>query len=384
MEPVTTTAGQVPQRILTVQLEDRSYPVRIGRGLIRDAVNLLPFNMQGKTLFILTDDHARPYAEDLQRVLEKATGAAAVHLFPVPPGEESKSMRWYEKVMNWLLDSGVTRQSVLFAVGGGVVGDLGGFAAATILRGIHLVQIPTTLLAQVDSGVGGKTAIDMKQGKNLVGAFYQPSLVLCDLNTLETLNMRQRLAGYAEIIKYGFINDPEFFVWLEKNGKAVCDLEEHALAYAIETACRKKAEIVAQDEREADVRALLNFGHTFGHALEASVGYSDKLLHGEAVAVGMMMALRLSQRLGYCNDEAYIRLGDHLRAMGLPTSIRDLNGIVPGDPAALVRLMYADKKAEAGGLTFVLVKRIGESFVARQVPEEDVLAVVLQSMHGDR
>lgn len=382
MQPVTTPAGQVPPRILMVQLEDRSYPVRIGRGLIRDAVYLLPFSTQGKILFILTDENARPYADDLQRGLEKNTGAAAVHVFPVPPGEESKSLHWYEKILNWMLDCGVTRQSVLFAVGGGVVGDLGGFAAATILRGIHLVQIPTTLLAQVDSGVGGKTAIDMKQGKNLVGAFYQPSLVLCDLNTLETLDMRQRMAGYAEIIKYGVINDPEFFAWLEKNGKAVCELEEYALAYAIETACRKKAEIVAQDEREADIRALLNLGHTFGHALEAAAGYSDKLLHGEGVAVGMMMALSLSQRLGYCDDEPRARLGDHLRDIGLPTSLRDLREIIHCDPAALVRLMYADKKAEAGGLTFVLVRKIGEAFVAHQVPEEDVLTVVQQSMHG--
>ncbi len=382
MQPVTIPDGQTPQRVLMVQLEDRSYPVRIGRGLIRECPEFLPFPLQGRTLFILTDVNARPYAESLRAVLEKRAGVAGVHLFPILPGEESKSLDWYEKILNWMLDSGVNRQSVLFAVGGGVVGDLGGFVAATILRGIPLVQIPTTLLAQVDSGVGGKTAIDMKQGKNLVGAFYQPSLVLCDLNTLETLNIRQRLAGYAEIIKYGFINDPDFFAWLEKNGRAVCDLEEHALAFAIETACRKKAEIVAQDEREADVRALLNFGHTFGHALEASTGYSDRLLHGEGVAVGMMMALALSQRLGYCDDEPRSRLGAHLRDIGLPTSIQDLKGIIHDDPATLVRLMYADKKAEAGGLTFVLARRIGAAFVARQVPEEDVLAVVQQSING--
>jgi 3-dehydroquinate synthase len=382
IQPEASGGDNPSQRVLTVSLGDRSYPVRIGRDLIRDIVNYVPFSMKDKNIFILTDENARPYADQIRHVLQKTAGAMAIHVFPVPPGEESKSFLWYEKVLHWMLDSGVTRQSVLFAVGGGVVGDLAGFAAATVLRGIHLVQIPTTLLAQVDSGVGGKTAIDMPQGKNLVGAFYQPSAVLCDLNTLETLNVRQRLAGYAEIIKYGVINDPEFFVWLERDGKAVCDLEEHALAHAIETACRKKAEIVAQDEREADVRALLNFGHTFGHALEAAVGYSSKLLHGEAVAVGMMMALRLSERMGHCNDEPAARLGDHLREIGLPTSIRDLKGIIPEDPAALVRLMYADKKAEAGGLTFILVRRIGEAFVARRVPEEEVLAVVKGSMHG--
>lgn len=370
------------QRVLSVDLGARSYVVRIGRDLIRDVMDFLPMDVAGKTLFILTDENARPYALELQRVLEKSAGAAAVHLFPVPPGEDSKSLRWYEKVVNWMLDSGVTRKSVLFAVGGGVVGDLAGFVAATVLRGIGFVQIPTTLLAQVDSGVGGKTGIDMPQGKNLVGAFYQPELVLCDLNTLETLNVRQRLAGYAEILKYGLINDPEFFMWLERNGRAVCELEPQALAFAIEVACRKKAEIVAQDEREADIRAFLNFGHTFGHALEAASGYSDRLLHGEAVAVGMMMALHLSQRLGYCNDEAIVRLGEHLRAIGLPLTIRDLNGIIPEDAGALVRRMYADKKAEAGGLTFVLARRIGDVFVARRVPEEDVLAVIRQSMNG--
>jgi 3-dehydroquinate synthase len=377
------SGSEISMRLVTVHLGERTYPVHIGRGLLPDITHYLPEEMKltGKILFVLTDENAKPYAETLKTALENRSGAEAVHVLPVPPGEETKSFRWYEIVLNWMLDSGVTRQSVLFAVGGGVVGDLGGFAAATVLRGIPFVQVPTTLLAQVDSGVGGKTAIDTAQGKNLVGAFYQPVAVICDLDTLETLDKRQRLAGYAEIIKYGLINDAEFFMWLEENGKALCNLEAEPLAQAIEIACRKKADIVSLDELETDVRRLLNLGHTFGHALEAAAGYSGDLLHGEAVAVGMMLAISLSIRLGHCQDEPLHRLRDHLQEIGLPTSIRDLQGIVPHDPQRLVRSMYADKKAETGGLTFVLLKKIGEAFVERRVPEEEVLAVLKQSMH---
>lgn len=370
-------------RLVVVHLGERTYPIHIGRGLIDDITDFLPddLNLANKTLFILTDDNAKPYAEKLRTVLEDQSGAAAVHLLPVPPGEETKSMLWYEKIVNWLLDSGVTRGSTLFTVGGGVIGDLGGFAAATTLRGIGFVQVATTLLAQVDSGVGGKTAIDMPQGKNLLGAFYQPSAVICDLETLDTLDGRQIRAGYGEILKYGLINDLDFFEWLEDNGQALCNRSADVMAKAIELSCRKKADIVSVDEYEADVRMLLNFGHTFAHVMEAAAGYSGDLLHGEAVAVGMVQATKLSIRLGYCNDQVLIRLRDHLKDVGLPTSLRDLNGIVPHDPQRLVRLMYADKKAETGGLTFVLLKKIGEAFIARNVPEEDVLAVLKQSMH---
>ena len=369
-------------RIVNVHLGDRSYPVHIGRDLIPAVAELIPHDMKGKILFILTDENAKPYAEQLQAVLQQKSGAASVFMLPVPPGEETKTFRWYERIVNWMLDSGVTRQSVLFTVGGGVVGDLGGFAAATVLRGIGFVQVPTTLLAQVDSGIGGKTAIDMPQGKNLVGAFYQPLAVLCDLSTLETLNARQRLAGYAEIIKYGLINDPVFFTWLETHGKALCDLEPVELAEAIEVSCRKKAEIVAADEREEDMRKLLNLGHTFAHALEVAAGYGEGLLHGEAVAIGLVLAAKLSVRLGHCSDDVVDHIRDHLKSVGLPCSIRDVAQAVSADPARLVRLMYADKKAEAGGLTFILLKRIGDAFVARRVPEEEVVAVLNESIHG--
>lgn len=380
---MSITGTESGLRLVAVHLGERTYPIHIGRGLIDDVMAFLPeeLNLSQKTLFILTDDNAKPYAEKLKAVLEDKSGAAAVHLLPVPPGEESKSFLWYEKIVNWMLDSGVTRKSTLFTVGGGVVGDLGGFAAATTLRGIGFVQVATTLLAQVDSGVGGKTGIDTPQGKNLVGAFYQPSAVICDLGTLDTLEKRQILAGYAEIIKYGLINDLDFFEWLEESGKALCDREANALSQAIEISCRKKADIVSADEYEADMRMLLNFGHTFAHAMEAAAGYSGDLLHGEAVAVGMVQATKLSIRLGYCNESVLERLTYHLKEIGLPTSLRDLDGVVPHDAARLVRLMYADKKAETGGLTFILLKKIGEAFVERSVPEEEVLAVLKQSMH---
>lgn len=384
--PDTGTNGNADEgglRLVVVHLGKRTYPIHIGRGLIDDVTEFLPEDLvlEGRTLFVLTDDNAKPYAEKLKDVLEDTSGAAAVHLLPLPPGEETKSLHWYEKLVNWMLDSGVTRGSTLFAVGGGVIGDLGGFAAATTLRGIGFVQVPTTLLAQVDSGVGGKTAIDMPQGKNLIGAFYQPSAVICDLDTLDTLDARQMRAGYSEIVKYGLIKDLSFFEWLEDNGKALCDRRADVVAEAIEISCRKKADIVSVDEYEADLRMLLNFGHTFAHVMEAAAGYSGDLLHGEAVAVGMVQATKLSISLGYCNDQALIVLRDHLREIGLPTSLRDLDGIVPHDPKRLVRLMYADKKAETGGLTFVLLKKIGEAFVEHNVPEEDVLAVLKQSMH---
>ncbi len=251
------------------------------------------------------------------------------------------------------------------------------------LRGIPFVQVPTTLLAQVDSSIGGKTAIDMKQGKNMVGAFYQPISVLCDFDSLKTLSQRHCRAGYAEIVKYGLIRDADFFAWLEKNGNAVCSLEGGALAHAVETACRIKTEIVVRDEHESGLRALLNFGHTFGHALEVSSGYSEKLLHGEAVSIGMVMALKLSARLGYLDRQPVDRVESHLRKMGLPTGLRLLKGVLADDSQGLVQLMYADKKSDGEHLTFILSQKIGEAFVEYRVPEHDVLAVVNESMNGE-
>lgn len=366
---------------VAVELGARSYPVHIGAGLLAEVADCVPVSLKGKRLFILTDANARPYADIVKAGVEKA-GAESAFILAVPPGEGSKSMHWYETVLGWMLDHGVTRQSILFAVGGGVIGDLGGFAAATVLRGIDFVQVPTTLLAMVDSAVGGKTAIDMPQGKNVVGAFHQPLGVVADTDVLRSLPVRQMRAGYAEAVKHGVMGDAAFFAWLEQNGRDVLALRPEALAAFVAQNCRIKAAIVGEDEKESGRRALLNLGHTFGHALEVSCGYSEELLHGEAVAAGMMMALDLSMRLGYASQDDCRRVEAHLRDVGLPTGAGHLKNILTHDAAGLVQLMYADKKAEAGRLNFVLVKKIGESFVARGVAEQEALAVVQDALGG--
>jgi 3-dehydroquinate synthase len=365
---------------VNVDLGDRSYQVHIGHGLLAQAMGLIP-PMTGRVAFILTDTNTKVYGEALKAQLAKS--AAAVHLFTVPPGEETKSFGWFEKTIDWMLDQQVTRQSVLFAVGGGVIGDLGGFSAASVLRGIDFVQVPTTLLAMVDSSVGGKTGIDTRHGKNLIGAFHQPVSVIADSDVLKTLPAREMRAGYAEAVKHGALGDAPFFGWLEANGQKVLALDPVALAKFVETNCAIKAAIVAQDEKEAGRRALLNLGHTFGHALENAAGYSGILLHGEAVAVGCVLAAQLSLRLNFCDAETLSRLRNHLKSAGLPTSIKDIAQTAAYDPAALVKSMYGDKKAETGGLTFVLLNKIGDAFVQRRVAEEDVMAVLKQSIQGE-
>lgn len=363
-----------------INLGERSYAVRIGPGILPRVTEFVP-GIEGATLFILTDMNAKPYAEDLQTFLEQK--AHSVHLMAVPAGEASKSLASYEQVLNWMLDHTVTRQSMLFAVGGGVIGDLGGFVAATVLRGIPFVQVPTTLLAMIDSSVGGKTGIDSAQGKNLVGAFHQPVSVLADTEILKTLPAREMRAGYAEAVKHGALGDEVFFKWLEENGRDVLALKPDAVAVFVQENCRIKAMIVAEDEKESGRRALLNLGHTFGHALETAAGYSGVLLHGEAVAVGCVLAAQLSLRLGYCDEGTVERLRKHLKSVDLPTSIRAIGNAGPFNPVALVQSMYSDKKAETGGLTFVLLKKIGGAFVQKRVPEIDVLAVLNQSMQGE-
>jgi len=261
---------------------------------------------------------------------------------------------------------------MLLALGGGVVGDLTGFAAATLLRGVDFLQIPTTLLAQVDSSVGGKTGINTRHGKNLIGAFYQPRLVLADTGVLDTLPKRELLAGYAEVAKYGLIDDPEFWAWCEQNGNAVLAGDAAKRTYAIEQSCRAKARIVAADERETtDLRALLNLGHTFGHALEAETGFGPDLLHGEAVGAGMALAFDLSAQLGLCPAEDAVRVRKHLAAVGLPVRLRGIGGANrrAWDSNRLIEHMRGDKKAEAGKLTFILARGIGKAFVTRQVDE---------------
>jgi 3-dehydroquinate synthase len=289
----------------------------------------------------------------------------------VPPGESSKSFEVLEKVCDGLIAARIERSDVVIALGGGVVGDLAGFAAAIVRRGVDYVQVPTSLLAQVDSSVGGKTAIDTSHGKNLVGAFYQPKLVLIDIDTLKTLPKREILAGYAEVVKYGLLGDMKFFAWCEKNGPALRDGDAAARAYAVLESCRAKAEVVAEDEREDGRRALLNLGHTFGHALEAATGFGPELLHGEAISIGMVMAFDLSVTLGLCPAADAARVRAHFKAMGLPTGLDALGNRRP-DTASLIAKMRRDKKVRGGAITFILVRGIGQAFIARDVDMAEV------------
>ena len=356
-----------------VRLGTRSYDIHIGHGLIAQAGHLLSTHARG-TIPVVTDEHvAKRHLPALQAAMAE-TGLTA-HPIVLEPGESSKSFSGLEHLCSALLGSGVGRDGLIIALGGGVIGDLTGFAAGILKRGIGFVQIPTTLLAMVDSSVGGKTAINTAEGKNLVGLFHQPKLVIADVALLDTLPQRELRAGYAEIVKYGLLGDTEFFSWLETNGAAMLagdvDLRERAIARS----CRMKADIVARDETETGERALLNLGHTFGHALEAATGYSARLLHGEAVAIGMVLALRLSVRLGLAPPDALTRLENHLRQVGLPLSPGDIPGPKPG-PDELLAHMAHDKKAFGGRLTFVLLRQIGEAFVSRDVPESAVRAIL--------
>jgi 3-dehydroquinate synthase len=361
-----------------VELGDRSYDILIGEGLIGRAGELIgPLLARPRALIVTDSNVAEVHLPVLERAL--AESEIAFDAFVLPPGEHTKDFSHLEQLTQRLLQAGLDRRSMLIALGGGVIGDLAGFAAAVLLRGIDFIQIPTTLLAQVDSSVGGKTAIDMPQGKNLVGAFHQPRLVLADTATLATLPRRQRLAGYAETVKYGLLGDLEFFHWLETHGTAVVECDAAAVRHAVATACRAKAAIVARDETEHGERALLNLGHTFGHALEIELGYSDELLHGEAVALGMTLAFELSAQLGVCAAAESDRVRRHLGAMGLPTGFADLGGRV-FDPARLVSHMRRDKKAEAGQLVFILARAIGEAFVARDVEAAEVERLLTESL----
>jgi 3-dehydroquinate synthase len=358
---------------LTVDLDGRSYDILIGAGLLSRAGDHLAAAIGRRRLVIVTDENvAREHLGTLEAGLDAAGYRHATII--VPPGEASKDLRRFPEFAERLLDQRIDRGTVIVAFGGGVVGDLAGFAAATLLRGVDFVQIPTTLLAQVDSSVGGKTGVDTRQGKNLVGAFHQPRLVLADLDTLATLPRRELLAGYAELVKYGILGDAGFFELMERTAERVLALDPAPLAAAISACCRMKAEIVAADEREAGRRALLNLGHTFGHALEAETGYSDALLHGEAVAIGMVLAAELSVSLGRLDPAAAARIRRHLGAVGLPTE----PSAIPGAPLPAGRLLHhmtLDKKATDGNLTFILLDAIGRS-VAERVPAADVERVL--------
>lgn len=349
---------------LTVALGERSYDIVIGSGLLTDAGRYLSPLLPSPRVIIVSDEQvAAYYLQPLQAALDAANIRHEAVI--VPAGEASKSFSRFEWLMNELLLRTPDRKTTLVALGGGVVGDLCGFAASVLLRGVPFVQIPTSLLAQVDSSVGGKTGINTPAGKNLVGSFYQPLLVLIDTDTLKTLPKRELRAGYAEVVKYGLIDDAPFFNWLEAEGDQVLAGHGAAMAHAIHTSCASKARIVAADEREGGVRALLNLGHTFGHALEAECGYGDTLVHGEAVAVGMVLACRLSEKMGQMKAEDTERLVAHLQRSGLPVSPKAIRSDWNAD--ALCRHFYADKKAEEGALTFITLRGIGHSVVSKQV-----------------
>lgn len=358
-------------RIVGVNLAGRSYDIAIGPGLIDRAGALAKKLLAGPRVVIVSDETVAPlYGARLAASFTNAGIDAAV--VTVPAGESSKEFAGFGRLLSDLLDRGVDRKTTLVALGGGVVGDLTGFAASVLLRGVDFIQVPTTLLAQVDSSVGGKTGINTRHGKNMVGTFYQPRLVLADTEVLDTLPRRELLAGYAEVVKYGLIDDPAFFDWCEANAAAVLEGDAAKRTYAIEQSCLAKARIVAADEREtADLRALLNLGHTFGHALEAETGFGADLLHGEAVGAGMAMAFDLSARIGLCSESEAARVNRHLASVGLPLRLRGIGGnnSRTWDSARLIGHMRGDKKAAAGRLTFVLVKGIGQAFVTRDVDE---------------
>jgi 3-dehydroquinate synthase len=357
-------------RAIPVGLGERAYEVRIGPGLLDRAGQIAaPFLPRGRTVIVTDRNVCDHHGERLAVAFERA--GIAVDVIALPPGEGTKSFDGLASLADQLLALELDRGDVITAFGGGVVGDLAGFAAAVYKRGIDFIQIPTTLLAQVDSSVGGKTAIDTARGKNLIGAFHQPRLVLADLDVLATLPPREVHAGYAEVVKYGLLGDAGFFAWLEAHGPRVTALEVEPLAHAVARSVEMKAEIVAEDEKEAGRRALLNLGHTFAHALEAETGYGEALLHGEAVGAGCALAFRFSALLGFCSDADAVRAERAIALGGLPTRLDQLVG-APFAADRLVAHMGQDKKAEGGRLTFILARGIGEAFVAKGVPAEDV------------
>ncbi len=368
---------------IEVALGERSYEIRIGRGLIAKAgahlAPLLGAHGIAAEVIVVTD---RNVAEHHLAALEESLRACGIsqRTIILEPGERSKDFAHLTRLMDDLIGGGLNRDAMVVALGGGVVGDLAGFAAAIALRGVDFVQIPTTLLSQVDSSVGGKTGINTAQGKNLVGAFYQPRMVLADVSALETLPRRELLAGYAEIVKYGLIRDAGFFGWLEQHGAALIEGDVAARMEAVARSCRAKAELVAADEFEHGERALLNLGHTFGHAMEAESGFSDRLLHGEAVAIGMVLAFELSARLGLCPEADAARLRAHLKAVGLPADAAKYGFTAD----SLIAHMHHDKKMRGGQITFILAHGIGEAVIAPDVDLGEVERLLTGTLAAHR
>jgi 3-dehydroquinate synthase len=362
---------------VNVALGKRAYDIVIGRGLVAKLGERIAALRSGCKVAIVTDENvARHHLAAAQAAL-KGAGVVAAPVI-VPPGESTKSIAMLERVCEALLDARIERGDLVLALGGGVVGDLAGFAAAVVRRGVDYVQVPTTLLAQVDSSVGGKTAINSAHGKNLIGAFYQPILVVADTALLDTLPAREFGAGYAEVVKYGLLGDAAFFAWLEANWRdlfAGGPAREHAVAVS----CRAKAAIVARDERETGDRMLLNLGHTFGHAFEAAAGFSERLLHGEAIGLGMALAFEFSARRGLIGEAEAARAIGHLAAVGLPTHVKDVPGGWPGIDA-MMDLISQDKKVRRGKLTFILLRGLGSAFVARDVDAAEVRVFLAEKL----
>jgi 3-dehydroquinate synthase len=362
-----------------VALGPRSYDIHIGAGVAIHAMESLTALGQGLRVAVITDTHVAPfYAESVVQALKGA--GFVVSLIVVEAGEISKDWATLAKICDEILSAKIERGDLLLALGGGVIGDLVGFAASIVRRGVRFVQMPTTLLAQVDSSVGGKTGINSSHGKNLIGSFYQPSLVLVDTTFLNTLPEREFKAGYAEVIKYGLINNIDFFDWCETHWREIFSGEGGAREHAIATSCRAKAAVVAKDEHEKGDRALLNLGHTFGHALERMTGYdAARLVHGEGVSIGMAMAFRFSAERELCVWDDAIRVSDHLCQVGLPTTLQD----IPGEHCsvdALLDAMLQDKKVVRGELTFILANGIGQSFIAKDIPISDVRAFLEEEL----
>jgi len=363
---------------LRVELGPRSYDILIGSGLIGDAGrHIQALGANARTLIVTDQNVAKTHLPTLQAALQRA--GIRHHAIVLPAGEQTKDFTHLARLSEDLLAQGVERSTLLIALGGGVIGDITGFAAGILLRGIDFVQIPTTLLAQVDSSVGGKTGINTPQGKNLVGAFHQPRLVLADLDALTTLPKREIRAGYAEVVKYGLIGDAPFFAWLEDHGASLLDGDLSARRHAVSVSCAAKARIVGADEREAGNRILLNLGHTFGHALEAECGYGDELLHGEAVAIGMVMAFDLSARLGLSPAADAARVARHLASVGLPTGLDAIGGRRFA-ANRLIDHMRRDKKVSQGRIAFVLTRGIGQAFLARDVALDQVQDMLAEAI----
>ncbi|MEK9683013.1 MAG: 3-dehydroquinate synthase [Rhodospirillaceae bacterium] len=373
-------ASPKPKNIIPVELGERTYEIYVGDNLLSNAGSLIAPFVRSKRLIVITDENvADSHLSTLRNALK--SGEYETDEIVLKAGEQTKSFRDFMRLTDRILALRPERSTCLLALGGGVIGDLTGFAASTLLRGLDYIQLPTTLMSQVDSSIGGKTGINTRHGKNLIGSFHQPRLVVADTRTLGTLPKREFLSGYSEIVKYGLIRNPKFFKWLERNGKDVVTEDIDLATEAITVSCRTKAEIIAEDELEQGDRALLNLGHTFGHALEIETGFSSDLLHGEAVSIGMVMALDLSVKMGLCPNADAARLRRHLSEVGLPVGIDLLKGI-KWNSERLLQRMTQDKKTKNGIINFILLKGIGRAFVCQDVKLPDVKSIFDKALNN--